>query len=109
MHFGQKDNKYILHKNYTHTADDYIYALLNTYVYKYPYFTFPNNNDSTIHSEQLSYHNYAKTIAEKNWKTKYNKTNLMDMIYPDRFVINNIMIVFIVIIISYLFVKKYFY
>jgi hypothetical protein len=37
-------------------ADSYIFSKLNTYLYKYPYFTFPNNNNSTIHEDHVNYH-----------------------------------------------------
>jgi GR25 family glycosyltransferase involved in LPS biosynthesis len=41
-------------------SDNYIFSKFNTYVYKYPYFTFPNNNDSTFHSDHLNYHKIYK-------------------------------------------------
>ena len=41
-------------------SDNYIFSKFNTYVYKYPYFTFPNDNDSTFHSDHLSYHKIYK-------------------------------------------------
>ena len=48
------NNKYILDKFKIHTADDYIFSSLITYAYKYPYFTFPSDNNSTIHSHHLT-------------------------------------------------------
>jgi hypothetical protein len=42
-------------------SDNYIFSKFNTYVYKYPYFTFPNNNDSTLHEDHLSYHKIYKS------------------------------------------------
>ena len=37
-------------------SDSYIFSKLNTYVYKYPLFTFPENIDSTIHQDHVQYH-----------------------------------------------------
>jgi len=102
----KKDNKYILHKNKIHTADDYIYSLLKTYAYKYPYFTYPNDNDSTIHPQELTYHNYAKGIAEKNWKERYNKTNLQDIFYCDLLSLKSILILIVIFIIMFLIIKS---
>jgi GR25 family glycosyltransferase involved in LPS biosynthesis len=66
------DNKYTLNKNFTHTADDYIYSSLRTYVYKYPYFTYSIENDSTIHNWHLDYHNYGKVLSLQRWQEIYN-------------------------------------
>jgi GR25 family glycosyltransferase involved in LPS biosynthesis len=66
------DNKYTLNKNFIHTADDYIYSSLKTYVYKYPYFTYSIENDSTIHNWHLDYHNYGKVLALMNWQEIYD-------------------------------------
>lgn len=41
-------------------SDNYIFCKFNTYVYKYPYFTFPNDNDSTFHEDHLNYHRIYK-------------------------------------------------
>jgi GR25 family glycosyltransferase involved in LPS biosynthesis len=103
----KKDNKYILHNNRIHTADDYIYSLLKTYTYKYPYFTYPNDNDSTIHPQDLSYHNYSKNIAEKNWREKYNKTNLNDIFYCDFLSLKSISILLIIFIIMFLIINYF--
>ena len=101
----KKDNKYILYNDKIHTADDYIYSLLKTYAYKYPYFTYPIDNDSTIHPQELIYHNYAKGIAEKNWKERYNKTNLQDIFYCDLLSLKSISILIIIFIIMFLVIK----
>jgi hypothetical protein len=37
-------------------SDHYLFTKWNTYVYKYPYFTFPKENNSTLHEDHLSYH-----------------------------------------------------
>jgi GR25 family glycosyltransferase involved in LPS biosynthesis len=65
------NDTYKLNTNYRQTADDYIYASLKTYVYKYPYFTYSITNDSTIHESHLDYHNYAKIIGLLEWKKIY--------------------------------------
>jgi hypothetical protein len=41
-------------------SDNYIFSKFNTYVYKYPFFTFPNNNDSTFHKDHVDYHRIYK-------------------------------------------------
>ena len=66
-----KNNKYVLHPTYIHTADNYIFSIIKTYAYKYPYFTYPINNDSTIHNLHLSYHNYCKSVAFNTWNKLY--------------------------------------
>jgi hypothetical protein len=56
----KKDGKWICKENDLMVSDNYIFSKFNTYVYKYPYFTFPNNNDSTFHSDHLNYHKIYK-------------------------------------------------
>ncbi len=62
-----KNNKYILLPHYKHCADNYIYSLLKTYAYKYPYFTYSHNNDSTIHPTYLIKHLYSKFLTFSVW------------------------------------------
>jgi len=57
----KKDNKYKTF-NDVMAADNYLFRVFNTYVYKYPYFTFPKNNESTIHDDHLLYHSIYKNI-----------------------------------------------
>ena len=57
----KKNNKYKTFEGVM-TADNYLFRFFNTYVYKYPYFTFPKNNESTIHREHLLYHSIYKNI-----------------------------------------------
>ncbi len=47
-------------KNDIMVSDYYIFSKFNTFVYNRPYFTFPNNNDSTIHNDHLEYHKLYK-------------------------------------------------
>ncbi len=56
----KKDNKWICKETDLMVSDNYIFSNFNTYVYKYPYFTFPNNNDSTFHEDHLNYHRIYK-------------------------------------------------
>lgn len=100
------NNKYILYKDKIHTSDNYIYSILKTYAYKYPYFTFPDNNDSTIHQHHLMYHKYSKSIAEKNWIEKYNKTNFKNIFCYDLLSLKSICILIIIFIVMYLIIKK---
>ena len=64
-----KGDKYLLNKNIPYTADIYIYKMLKTYVYKYPYFTYPNNNDSYIHNEHLPDHFRSKELTNSLYKS----------------------------------------
>lgn len=41
-------------------ADNYLFRTFITYVYKYPLFTFPKNNDSTLHHDHIAYHEIYK-------------------------------------------------
>ncbi len=59
------NNKYELNNNYPVEADGYLFTELNTYTYKYPYFIYPNDNDSSIHPEHISAHNKSKKIIDK--------------------------------------------
>lgn len=56
----KKNNKWICNQYDLMVSDNYIFSKFNTYVYKYPYFTFPNNNDSTFHEDHLDYHKLYK-------------------------------------------------
>jgi len=47
-------------KNDLMVSDNYIFSKFKTYVYKYPYFTFPDDNDSTFHEDHLNYHRIYK-------------------------------------------------
>lgn len=80
-----QNNKYKLEENMRHEADVYLYLKLKTYIYKYPYFTIRNNNDSFIqnytykikvHPFKESINNFYKKISSKTKrKTKgKNKT-----------------------------------
>ena len=65
-----KENKYNLENNKLHTADNYIFASMNTYTYKFSYFTHPDNNDSTIHPSHIRFHNQSKKYAKNIWTNK---------------------------------------
>ena len=67
-----KNNIFNLDDTRLHTSDNYIYGSLITYTYKYPYFTYPINNDSTIHESHLDFHNLTKSIAFVSWEEYYN-------------------------------------
>jgi hypothetical protein len=57
----KSNNKWICTEDDLMVSDNYIFSKLNTYVYKYPYFTFPNENDSTFHIDHLDYHRIYKS------------------------------------------------
>jgi len=54
------NQKYDLQNNNQHVSDIYIYDNVKTYLYKFPYFIYKTDNDSTIHSEHLNYHDRVK-------------------------------------------------
>jgi hypothetical protein len=54
------NEKWICNEHDLMVSDNYIFSKFNTYVYKYPYFTFPNNNTSTFHDDHLDYHKIYK-------------------------------------------------
>ena len=56
------ENKWICNENDLMVSDNFIFSKLNTYVYKYPYFTFPNDNTSTFHNDHLDYHYIYKIL-----------------------------------------------
>jgi dTDP-4-dehydrorhamnose reductase len=60
-----KNNLYYLENNIKHAADDYLFIKLKTYVYKYPLFMYPYDNDSTIHPEHQNHHNRSKKIVDQ--------------------------------------------
>ena len=68
IHFKWKCNS-----NDLMVSDNYIFSKVNTYIYKYPYFTFPNDNDSTLHSDHLNYHKIYKNCNYLIW----NKLNIL--------------------------------
>jgi hypothetical protein len=57
-------NKYKLRDYHTHEADHYLYKVLRTYTYKYPYFIYPTHNTSTLHPEDLNSHIRSKSRIE---------------------------------------------
>lgn len=71
----KKDGKWICKESDLMVSDNYIFSNFNTYVYKYPYFTFPNDNDSTFHEDHLNYHKIYKIcnlITLENTIDSYN-------------------------------------
>jgi GR25 family glycosyltransferase involved in LPS biosynthesis len=68
-----KHNKYKLNDKYPLVADAYIYKMLRTYTYKYPYFTYRagNKNSTTIHDKIGN--ECRKKLMDRLYK-KYNKT-----------------------------------
>jgi len=57
-------NKYTLRDYHTHEADHYLFKVLRTYTYKYPYFIYPTDNTSTLHPEHLNSHIRSKSRIE---------------------------------------------
>jgi GR25 family glycosyltransferase involved in LPS biosynthesis len=61
--------KYKLFDYHTHEADHYLYKCLRTYTYKYPYFIYPTDNNSTLHPEDLSSHVRSKLQIKKMYES----------------------------------------
>jgi GR25 family glycosyltransferase involved in LPS biosynthesis len=58
--------KYYLNPNMSlHHADVYLFNTLNTYAYKYPYFTYKTDNDSYLHPDDLDNHKRCKLQIAK--------------------------------------------
>ena len=55
---------YRLNANIGHSADVYLYLIANTYVYKYPFFTYKYETRSTIHQNHEVIHNNNKRIID---------------------------------------------
>jgi GR25 family glycosyltransferase involved in LPS biosynthesis len=58
-------NKIISNKYVNLGADEYLFSILNTYVYKYPLFTYISNGNSTIHQDHVASHDMSKLKIEK--------------------------------------------
>jgi GR25 family glycosyltransferase involved in LPS biosynthesis len=103
-----RDNKFILNDNNPHVSDYYIFGFLKTYVYKYPYFTYPLDNDSSIHNDHVnndsiySHSNYKKQ-AFAAWKNKYN-LNEKDLFTNTYFNIGKSIIYLILLLIVLIFI-----
>ena len=67
------NNKYILNEDQEYyLADFFIFGNTKTYVYKFPYFIFSSNNNSTLHSDHLSEHYKCKQILINKYEKYYN-------------------------------------
>ena len=103
------NGKFILLPKSVHTSDNYIYTELRTYAYKYPYFTYPTNNDSTIHEWHIDYHVYTKEIALTAWTDKYKlieEYGLLLFAKRNKKIRNILLVIFITIILLYIFKTK---
>ena len=73
----KKEDKWICNEKDLMVSDNYIFSKFNTYLYKYPFFTFPNNNDSTFHEDHINYHKIYKNInyliLENIYEKYFNK------------------------------------
>jgi GR25 family glycosyltransferase involved in LPS biosynthesis len=98
------EGKYILIPDSFHTSDNYIYSELRTYAYKYPYFTYPTENDSTIHEWHIDYHVYTKEIAFSAWNDKYKVMNEYGLLLLIK---NNIKIIYILLILFFIIIILY--
>lgn len=62
--YNENSKKYFLKDYNTHEADHYLFKCLKTYTYKFPYFIYPTENNSTLHEEDLESHVRSKKKLE---------------------------------------------
>jgi len=65
------NNKYVLDDTHQHQSDGLLYQKLKTYAYKYPLFTYRNNNDTQIQLHKPRY-SIKKNITRFLKKTRKN-------------------------------------
>jgi hypothetical protein len=71
-----KNGKYNLTSGLHHKSDIYIYGKLNTYIYKYPMFVFPTDNDSELHQSHVELlHNVSKRNAISAFESEPQYSN----------------------------------
>ena len=59
-------------KNITHMPDSYFYFKMNSYVYKYPFFTY-TSKDSNLHTDHIDkIHNPSKQKIGEWLKNRHN-------------------------------------
>lgn len=74
-----KDDKLDLSEQYLMSSDWVIYKNAITYIYNKPLFTYPNNNDSLIHSDHLSNHLRSKMKIEKYLQDTHQYKILLEL------------------------------
>jgi len=70
-----KNDKYYLTTNFAHQSDLFLYRMNNTYVYKYPYFTYRNNTISIIHEINFDFDKKNTIYQWKNYILEKVKIN----------------------------------
>lgn len=90
---------YNLDNNTQHSSDHYIYNKLITYVYKYPYFIYPDNNDSSIQSSTDRLLEWKKTFINM-WENKEKFINTQKEIYLYYYILILIILILILILIN---------
>ena len=96
MNYINQDDKFNLH-GVTPIADTFLYTMLISYIYKYPYFTYADDNESTIHEDHLALHLNSKLSIIKELKQYYKSSDeFVNSEYSNK---NDIMVVVFYIII----------
>jgi GR25 family glycosyltransferase involved in LPS biosynthesis len=67
-----KNGKYNLDYFDYYVSDKFIFQRMKTYAYKYPYFIYRTNNDSTLHPEHVNFHDVTKNIFIQSYINKNN-------------------------------------
>jgi GR25 family glycosyltransferase involved in LPS biosynthesis len=65
------NNKYLLDDKSLHVTDDFVFNNMNTYIYKYAYFTYPDDNTSSITPNSNIFMNRMKNNHINIWKEYY--------------------------------------
>lgn len=63
--------RYRLDPNHNHVADSIVFEYCISYTYKFPYFVYKNNNDSTLHNDHLPGHEMSKIRVTKMYEAMY--------------------------------------
>ena len=102
------NGKFILSSDKIHTADEFIFKSFITYAYKYAYFIYGDNNDSTIHMNHYDFHKYSKDLIVRMWKRFYNiKIDIIETINSEEKPVHNnniLKIIIFILIISIIFI-----
>ncbi len=76
IHSIYKNNKYVLSNEFYHVSDAFIFQSLKTYIYKYPYFTYNDNNISYNSQSKITpkFMTKHKKYIKENTERVYKKT-----------------------------------
>jgi hypothetical protein len=73
--------KWRLGNKYNHVADEIVYGYTQTYVYKYPFFIWPDSNTSTIRDDENGDLEFHRIMKEHVMKTLKNRPQRREFIH----------------------------